>query len=177
MNYPSFPLSKVTENLEKELDLYFFHDNNAVREKNLTARKDISNVKEIQQTLVSHVSYKNVYSPTKVKARNSLTNISRNQVKDVDLTTDFFVIDCYTFILFYLNPFYLERTFEDVINREKVEAVWHCFMPSYFYIFICKSEHFTTLNKISLKYQTAYEIISKFVEEGGLAQFKCFFFF
>ena len=32
-----------------------------------------------------------------------------------------------------------------------------------------------TLNKISLKYQTTYEIISKFVEEGGLAQLKCFF--
>ena len=44
-----------------------------------------------------------------------------------------------------------------------------------FYIFICKSEHFTTLNKISLKYQTAYEIITKFIEEGGLAQLKCFF--
>ena len=44
-----------------------------------------------------------------------------------------------------------------------------------FYIFICKSEHFTTLNKISLKYQTVYEIITKFIEEGGLAQLKCFF--
>ena len=31
------------------------------------------------------------------------------------------------------------------------------------------------LNKIQLRYQTAYEIISKFVEEGRLAQFKCFF--
>ena len=65
--------------------------------------------------------------------------------------------------------------FEDVINREKVEALWSCFMPSDFYVFICKSEHFTTLNKILLKSQTASEIISKFVEEGGLAQLKCFF--
>ena len=30
MNYPSFPLRKVTENLEKDLDLDFSHDNNAV---------------------------------------------------------------------------------------------------------------------------------------------------
>ena len=48
-------------------------------------------------------------------------------------------------------------------------------MPSNFYVFICKSEHFATLNKILLKSQTASEIISKFVEEGGLAQLKCFF--
>ena len=60
-------------------------------------------------------------------------------------------------------------------DREKVDALWNCFMPSNFYVFICKSEHFTTLNKISLKYQTAYEIISKFVEEAGLTQLKCFF--
>ena len=33
MNYSSFPLSKVTEDLEKELDLDFSHDNNAVHEK------------------------------------------------------------------------------------------------------------------------------------------------
>ena len=29
MNHPSFPLSKVTEDLEKELDLDFSHDDNA----------------------------------------------------------------------------------------------------------------------------------------------------
>ena len=40
--------------------------------------------------------------------------------------------------------------------------------------FICKSQHFTTLNKILLKYQTGYEIITKFIEEDGLAQLKCF---
>ena len=49
------------------------------------------------------------------------------------------------------------------------------FYVKQFYVFVCKSEHFTTFNKISLKYQTPYEIILKFVEEGGLAQLKCFF--
>ena len=48
-------------------------------------------------------------------------------------------------------------------------------MPSDFYIFICKNEAFTTLNKISLKCRTAYEIITRFIEECGLAQLKCFF--
>ena len=71
-------------------------------------------------------------------------------------------------------PFYLERKFYNVVDRQKVDALWNCFMPSDSYIFICKSEHFTTLKKISLKYQTAYEIITKFIEEGGLSQLKCF---
>ena len=49
------------------------------------------------------------------------------------------------------------------------------YVNQFLYFYLCKSEHFTTLNKISLKCQTAYEIITKFMEEGGLAQLKCFF--
>ena len=138
-------------------------------------KEDIDNVNDVQTRLVSNVSYRNVYSTTKVKVQNFLTNISYNRVKNVDITNNYFIIDCYMFILFCLNPFYLEWKFEDVINREKAEALSNCFMPSDFYVFICKSEHFTTSNKISLKYQIAYEIISNFVEKGGWAQLKCFF--
>ena len=141
----------------------------------MTAKKDINNVNEIQQALISHVSYRKFYNQTKVNARGFLTNISYNRVKDVDLTNDSFIIDCYTFNLFYLNPFYLERKFEEIIDRKKFEALWNCFMPSNFYVFICNSEYFRILNKISLKYQTAYKIISKFVKEDGLAQLRCFF--
>ena len=69
MNHTSFPLSKVTEDLEKELDLDFSHDDNAIRKKKLIPKKDISNAVETQNCL-SSVSYSNRknYSPTKVKA-------------------------------------------------------------------------------------------------------------
>ena len=49
MNYPSFSLSKVTEDLERELELDFSHDNNAVRKKNLIPKKDNNNANEMQQ--------------------------------------------------------------------------------------------------------------------------------
>ena len=107
MNYPSFPLSKVTQDLEKELDLDFSHNNNVVHEKKLMPKDDVNNLNDVQTRLVSNVSYRKVYSPTKVKVRN-LTNISYNRVKDVDITNNYFIIDCYMFILFCLNPFYLE---------------------------------------------------------------------
>ena len=48
MNYPSFPLSKVTEDLKKEWELDLSHDNNAVCEKKLQEKKDISNAIETQ---------------------------------------------------------------------------------------------------------------------------------
>ena len=78
MNYPSFSLSKVTEDLENELDLDFSQDCDVTREKRLIPKKYINNAYEIQQTLISHVLYRKVDSPTKVKARNFLTNISYN---------------------------------------------------------------------------------------------------
>ena len=46
MNHPSFPLSKVTEDLEKELDLDFSHDNYAACKKNLIPKKYVSNAIE-----------------------------------------------------------------------------------------------------------------------------------
>ena len=59
----------------------------------------------------------------KVKAENVLTNIFHDRIKEVDLTNDSLIIDCYTSILFYLNPFFLEQNFEDVDDRQKVDGL------------------------------------------------------
>ena len=59
----------------------------------------------------------------KVKAENVLTNIFHDRIKEVDLTNDSLIIDCYTSILFYLNPFFLEQKFEDVDDRQKVDGL------------------------------------------------------
>ena len=69
MKNPSFPLSKVTEDLEKELDLDFSHDDNAVHENKFIPKKDINNAIETQNYL-SSISYRKVYITTKVKVRN-----------------------------------------------------------------------------------------------------------
>ena len=50
----------------------------------------------------------NNYSPRKVKARNLLTNIAYNRVKDEDFNNRSFFIYCYSFILLYLNPFHVD---------------------------------------------------------------------
>ena len=46
MNYPLFPLLRVTEDLEKELDLDFSSDDNTIHQKNLIPKKDINKVNE-----------------------------------------------------------------------------------------------------------------------------------
>ena len=119
---------------------------------------------------------KNVnYTPTKVKARNFLTNVSYNRIKNSDFENRSFIIDCYSFILLYLNPFCLERKFENILGREFVNVIWCLLMPNDFYNFISQSENFETLNKLKLKYQNANEIVKSFTDnETQFQMFKDF---
>ena len=142
------PLQKTMEGLEKELNQDF-------------SSSDKVNQKKIRKN--------NNYSPTKVKARNFLTNVSYNRIKNSDFENKSFVIDCYSFILLYLNPFYLERKFEN-IDRDYVNAMWYLHIPNDFYNFISLPEHFETLNKLKLKFQDANEIVKSFTDND--AQFQ-----
>ena len=101
------------------------------------------------------------YSSTKIKARNFLTNVSYNRVTVADYKNKNFVIDCFTFLVLYLNPFYLERKFETDVEREFVSTLWAFLMPSNLYNYISQGENMKTLNKIKIKYQ---DIILGFLE-------------
>ena len=104
------------------------------------------------------------YSSTKIKVRNFLTNVSYNRIKTADYKNKDFAIDCFTFLLLYLNPFYLERKrkFETEIEREFVNTLWTFLMPSNLYSYICQSENMKTLNQIKIKYQDAKDILLDF---------------
>ena len=117
------PPTTVVKDLEKELNQDFSIEDNAVRTQNIILKKDIKR--------------KKVYSSTKVKARNFLTNHSYKLVKKDNLLNENFIIDCISFILLSLNPFYLEQKFEDVADRDEVQTLWTCFTPNEFYFYIC----------------------------------------
>ena len=121
---------------------------------------------ELNQDIFSDdKAIKKGYSSTKIKARNFLTNVSYNRIKATDYKNKDFVIDCFTFLLLYLNPFYLERKFESEIEREFVNTLWTFLMPSNLYTYICQSENMKTLNKIKIKYQDAKDILLDFLKE------------
>ena len=42
----------------------------------------------------------------KINSINFSTNISYNHLKNIDFDNASFIIDCYTYILFSLNPFF-----------------------------------------------------------------------
>ena len=110
------------------------------------------------------------YSSTKIKARNFLTNVSYNRITTVDYKNKNFVVDCFTFLILYLNPFYLERKFESNVEREFVNTLWMFLMPSNLYNYITRNENMATLNKIKIKYHDAKKIILQFLQydEGNL---------
>ena len=103
------------------------------------------------------------YNNSKVKARNFLTNVSYNRITTADFKNKNFVIDCFTFMILYLNPFYLERKFETTVERDFVNVLWTFLMPSKLYNHITGNDNMKTLNKIKIKYQDAKDIMIAFL--------------
>ena len=136
------------KSLEKELNLDIFLSDNVNKKK--------------QKSEI------NKYSSTKVKARNFLTNVSYSGIKDKDYQNRSFVIDIFSFLILYLNPFYLERKFESNIERDYVNVLWSFLMPETLYNFICRDENVKTLNKIKLKFPHAIEIVKLFIEDESI---------
>ena len=114
-----------------------------------------------KKTIKKH-SNKN-YSPTKIRSRNFLTNIYYNHLISVNFVNAWFIIVFYTYILFNLNLFFLERKFDNKSDREYIETLYNYLNPNKFYIYICRNDNFLTLNKLSLKYQNAYDIVNKLI--------------
>ena len=123
--------------------------------------------KKIPKKEIKQAHSTNNCSVTKVKARNFLTNVLHNRVKETDFQNRSFVIDCYSFINLYLNPFYLERKFENSIDRDYVNIMWNLMMPAALYNFIYQEENFKTLNKLKLKFQDTNEIIKTWLHDNS----------
>ena len=120
-------------------------------------------MKELNQNIFSDDKAIKSYNNSKVKARNFLTNISYNRITAADYKNKNFVVDCFTFMILYLNPFYLERKFESIIEREFVNVLWAFLMPNKLYVHISGDANMKTLNKIKIKYQDAKDIMIAFL--------------
>ena len=120
-------------------------------------------MKELNQNIFSDDKAIKNYNNSKVKARNFLTNVSYNRISTADYKNKNFVVDCFTFMIIYLNPFYLERKFESLIEREFVNVLWAFLMPNKLYVHISGEANMKTLNKIKIKYQDGKDIMIAFL--------------
>ena len=120
-------------------------------------------MKELNQNIFLDDKAIKSYNNSKVKARNFLTNVSYNRITAADYKNNNFVVDCFTFMVLYLNPFYLERKFETIVERDFVNVLWTFLMPSELYNHITRDDNMKTLNKIKIKYQDAKDIMIAFL--------------
>ena len=67
---------------------------------------------------------KTFYSPTKIKARNYLSNISYRRVSDKDFVHAGFIIDMLTYIVMDLKPFFLNTAYSEEENRDMIKMLW-----------------------------------------------------
>ena len=109
---------------------------------------------------------KKKYSSTKVKARNFLTNISYNGIKNKDYENRSFVIDIFAYLILYFNPYNINGKFETELERSYINILWSMLLPQNFYIFISKKENIHLLNKRNAKFQDAVEIVTLFIENA-----------
>ena len=145
------PLFETMKSLEKELNLDIYSGDEE-----------------------NHAKKRKKYSSTKVKVRNFLTNVSYTGIKKCDYQNRSFVIDIYSFLILYFNPYNLDSKFESEIERDYVNVLWTCFMPESFYNFIFRNENIKVLNKTKVKFQEAVEIVNQFIEDDSSTQEKQF---
>ena len=128
-----------------------------------------SNDKEF---LIRERKEKKKYSSTKVKARNFLTNISYNGIKNKDYENKTFVIDIFAYLILYFNPYSINGKFETEIERTYVNILWSQLLPQSFYTFVSKKDNIQILNKKNAKFQDAVEIVKLYTEIDSLQEDK-----
>ena len=115
---------------------------------------------------------KKKYSSTKVKARNFLTNISYNGIKNNDYENKTFVIDIFAYLILYFNPYSINGKFETEIERAYINILWSQLLPQSFYTFVSKKDHIQILNKKNAKFQDAVEIVKLYTEIDSIEEDK-----
>ena len=110
------------------------------------------------------------YSCTKMKARNFLSNISYRRISDKDFQNANFVIDMLSYILLYINPFFLTVTYSDKEQQGMVKMLWEKCLPSRFYDHIKLAENFEILNSGKLNFNQAKQIVLSYVQQPDIWQ-------
>ena len=105
------------------------------------------------------------YSPTRIKSRNFLSNISYTGINKSDIYNENFILDAYILIVKNLNPFSLQRKTADKLKHEMVYMLWREWIPSEFYRYICQDENFNYLNGRDVNQSGVLEIVGNFIDQ------------
>ena len=106
------------------------------------------------------------YSPTRIKSRNFLSNISYTGISKNDFYNESFILDVYVLIVKNLNPFSLNRKLSDKTKHEMVYMLWRECIPSEFYRYICEEKNFIYLNGRDVGQPGGLKIVGNLIDQG-----------
>ena len=141
-----------TEVSGNQLDQGFFQDNN----------DDPKKIKLKSKAKAARKA-KTPNSPTKIKARNFLSNVSYRRICDKDFSNACFLIDVFCYLTMDLKPYFLASTYFDVENREMIKMLWEECIPRGFYDFIKRPENFELLYSEKLTFKQVKTLVQTYL--------------
>ena len=106
------------------------------------------------------------YSPTRIKSRKCLPNISHTGISKNNFYNENFILDVYVLVVKNLNPFSLSRKVTDKTKHEMVYMLWKKCIPSEFYRYICEEKNFIYLHGRDVGQPGVLEIVGGFIDQG-----------
>ena len=108
---------------------------------------------------------KTPYSPTKIKARNFLSNIAYKRICEKDFSNICFIIDVFSFITMDLKPFFLTASYFDVEDRDMIKMLWEECIPQGYYNYVKRPENFETLNSTKTTFKDVKKIVQNYLQQ------------
>ena len=145
------------ENLEEEI-----HEVS----QQVPAKSQDSLNKIVNRQKIRYTATRIKYSPTRIKSRHFLSNISYTGINKNDFYNENFMLDVYVLLVKNLNPFSLCRKFTDKTNHEMVYVLWKECIPSEFYRYIYQEKNFIYLNGRDVRQPAVLEIVGNFIDQS-----------
>ena len=137
-------------------------EENLEKNQNLSLPAD----KIVNRHKIRYTATRTKYSPTRIKSRNFLSNISYTSINKNDFYNKNFVLDVYVLLVKNLNPFSLSRKISDKLKHEMVYVLWRECIPSNFYRYICEEKNLVYLNSRDVGQPGVLKIIGNFIDQG-----------
>ena len=160
-NQPMYDSNKVVDYSEEILE-----NNQQQPEKNQNFSQQAPADKIVYRHKVRYTATRIKYSPTWIKSRNFLSNISYTGISKNDVYNENFILDVYVLLVKNLNPFSLSRKITDKTKHEMVYMFWRECIPSEFYRYICEEKNFIYLNGQDVGQPDVSEIVGGFIDGG-----------
>ena len=140
-------MNTFSEGIESQPDLDFSMNNN-----------DVHFIKEKKSK-----TRNTIYSSTKVKARNLLTNVGYTRFKPGDFYNLNFIVDILSFLLQNFNPINIDRRVDSEDEQLMINFLWEVCVPYELAAEIYKTPNYQILADPKLTFQKANQIVKNWI--------------